>query len=285
MDEVHRHSIAQGMRELSRYFDDLEQIFTRVGFTTGQHDREIKQYAVRYVDYDTEQLWKSFAEYDDNSTYPAFKKIVLLNYPDVSGDFIYSIRDMDVLVGEKQHVEINTLTEMADYHMQFLAITKWLIKKKLLSNLEQQRAYTRAFQPVLLNAVMTCLQLKHPDHYLNIPHTICIEKVYKAARFVLQGSIPGGYYAPFASTYNAPPATNNAPQVKSEPAIKTKDLGAFLTEFAKIMKDTLSANQNQGRSYNNSKRCFFCGLTHTKPCKNIDDYLKEGKIKKNQEIG
>ena len=268
-------------RELSRYFDDLEQIFTKVGFVTGQHDQEMKQYVVRYVDYDTEQLWKNFAEYDDNSTYLAYKKAVLLNYPDASGDFIYSIRDMDVLVGEKQRVGINTLTEMADYHMQFHAITKWLIKKKLLSDLEQQRAYTRALQPVLLNAVMTRLQLKHPDHYPNVPHTI--ETVYEAARFVLQGSIPGGYYAPFASTYNAPPATNNAPQVKSEPAIKTEDLGAFLTEFAKIMKDTLSANQNQGRSYNGPKRCFFCGLTHTEPCKNIDDYIKEGKIKKNQE--
>jgi hypothetical protein len=134
--------------KLSRYFDNLKQIFAKVGFATEQHDREMKQYAVWYVDYDTEQLWKSFTEYDDNATYPAFKKVVLLNYPDASGDFIYSIRDMDVLAGEKQHVGINTLTEMADYHMQFLAITKWLIKKKLLSDLEQQRAYTCAFQVI-----------------------------------------------------------------------------------------------------------------------------------------
>ena len=117
--------------------------------------------------------------------------MILLNYPDASGDFIYFIHDMDVLVGEKQRIGINTLNKMADYHMQFLAITKWLIKKKLLSDLEQQPAYTCAFQPVLLNAIMTCLQLKHPDHYPNVPHTI--QNVYKAARFVLQGSIPGGY--------------------------------------------------------------------------------------------
>ena len=121
--------------ELSRYFDDLEQIFTKVGFATAQHDREMKQYTARFLDYDTEQLWKSFSEYEDNPTYPAFKKAILLNYPDASGNFIYSIRDMDVLVGEKQRVGINTLNEMADYHMQFLAITKWLIKKKLLSDL------------------------------------------------------------------------------------------------------------------------------------------------------
>ena len=96
----------------------------------------MKQYTVQYLDYDTEQLWKSFCKYEDDSMYPAFKKAILLNYPNASGDFIYSIRDMDVLVGEKQHVGINTLNKMADYHMQFLTITKWLIKKKILSNLE-----------------------------------------------------------------------------------------------------------------------------------------------------
>ena len=75
-----------------------------------------------------------------------------------------------------------------------------------------------------------------------------------------------------------------APQVKNEPVVKTEDLGAFLTASAKIMKDTLSANQNQSRSYNNpNRRCFFCGLTHFEACKNIDEYLKEGEIKKNQE--
>ena len=166
--------------------------------------------------------------------------------------------------------------------MQFLAITKWLIKKKLLSDLEQQHAYTCAFQPVLLNAVMTHLQLKHPDHYPNVPHTI--QNVYKAARFILQGSIPGGYYVPVTLTYNTLPMASIVPQVKNEPVVKTEDLGAFLTEFAKIMKDTLSANQNQSCSYNNpNRRCFFCGLTHSEACKNIDEYLKEGKIKKNQE--
>ena len=269
-------------RELNRFFEDLEQLFERMKYTSANHATEMKKYTVRYLDFNTEQLWRTFPEFKNNlKTYEEFKKAILVHYPDADGDFMYSIRDMDLLIGERQRVGINTNSEMADYHMKFLTITTWLIGKSQLSELEQQRAYTRAFQTVLLNAVMSRLQLKFPDHYPNVPYKI--EAIYEAARFVLQGSIPGGYYAPVASTYAAAPITSSAPQVKNEPAIKTEDLGAFLTEFAKIMKDTLSSNQTQNQPYSSNKRCFFCGLGHADPCKSIEEYLKEGKIKKNHE--
>jgi murein DD-endopeptidase MepM/ murein hydrolase activator NlpD len=266
-------------RELGRYFEDLEQLFLKVGYSSPAHDKEMKQFAVRYVDYDTEQLWRSFTEYADATPYSGFKDAILLNYPSASGDFVYSISDMDVLVGEKQRVGINTLSEMADYHMQFLSITKWLITKDLLSNLEQQRAYVRAFQPVLRNAVSNRLQLKHPDHYPNVPYKV--EEVYDAARFVLQGSMAGGYHAPAAPALGSP---SSPPQIKPEPTSNNDNLTALLTEFAKIMKDTLAANQNANRSNNGGRRpCFFCGIVHPGECADIPRYIKEGKCQKNQE--
>ena len=92
---------------------------------------------------------------------------------------------MDLLIDKQQWVDITSTKDLSNYHLQFIAITTWLISKGQLGDLEQQRAYIRTFQPSLLNVIMNWLQLKKPNHHPNVPHKV--EKVYKAARFVLQG--------------------------------------------------------------------------------------------------
>ena len=142
-------------RELSRYFEDLEQL---------------KQQVLCYVNFNTEQIWKTFPEFiDNNKTYNDFKDAVLVHYPDASGDFVYSIRDMDLLIGERQQVGITSTKDLSNYHLQFIAITTWLIRKGQLGDLEQQRAYIQAFQPSLLNVIMNRLQLKIPITILISP--------------------------------------------------------------------------------------------------------------------
>ena len=80
---------------------------------------------------------------------------------------------------------ITSAKDLSDYHLQFIAITTWLISKGQLGNLEQQQAYIQAFQPSLLNAIMNRLQLKNPDYHPNVPHKV--KEVYEAAQFILQG--------------------------------------------------------------------------------------------------
>jgi hypothetical protein len=126
-------------RELTRFFEDLEILMTRAQITDQQ---EMKKQVLRYVDFDTEQIWKTFTEYTDNtSAYQKFKDAILTHYPDASGDFIYSLRDMDQLIGERQRIGITTTQDLSAYHLQFIAITIWLISKGQLGDLEQQRAY------------------------------------------------------------------------------------------------------------------------------------------------
>ena len=56
-----------------------------------------------YVDFNTEQIWKTFPEFiDNNKTYNDIKDAILVHYPDASGNFVYSIRDMDLLIGKQQ---------------------------------------------------------------------------------------------------------------------------------------------------------------------------------------
>ena len=157
-------------RELIRFFEELEYLFTRASL---EEESEKKKHVLRYVEFDVEQIWKTFPEYSDpTKTYTAFKNAILVHYPDASGDYVYSLRDMDLLIGERQRLGISTTTDLSDYHLKFISITSWLIEKKQLGSLEQERGYLRAFQPHLLAAVNNRLQMKFPDRHPNIPHTV-----------------------------------------------------------------------------------------------------------------
>jgi hypothetical protein len=70
------------------------------------------------VDFSTEQIWKTFWEFlDNNKTYENFKDAILVHYPDASGNFVYSIRDMDLLIGKRQCLSINSTRDLSDYHL------------------------------------------------------------------------------------------------------------------------------------------------------------------------
>jgi hypothetical protein len=125
-------------RELPRFFDELEYLFGRSNMTNND---EKKRQLLRYIDFDTEQIWKTFPEFKNPAqTYEEFKAAILTHYPDASGDFMYSLRDMDLLTGERQRLGITNINDLSYYHLQFIAITTWLIEKKQLGDLEQQRA-------------------------------------------------------------------------------------------------------------------------------------------------
>jgi hypothetical protein len=171
-------------RELSHFFDDLEYLFLRDPTFT---EVEKKKQVLRYVGFDIKQIWKMFPECVNMlTTYQQFKDAILVHYPDASGDYVYSLRDMDTLVGERQRVGINSTSELSDFHLAFVAITTWLIENKQLGTLEQERAYIRAFQQPSLAAILNRLQIKFIDHHPNIPYKITA--VYEAARFILQCS-------------------------------------------------------------------------------------------------
>src|SRR6202522_1346336 len=92
---------------------------------------------VRYVDFEVEEIWKTFPKFKDKfKTYQDFKEAILKYYPNASGDYVYSLRDVDLLVGQRQRLGINNTNDLSDYHVQFLAITSWLIDKKQLGALE-----------------------------------------------------------------------------------------------------------------------------------------------------
>jgi hypothetical protein len=113
---------------LSHFVSDLEVLFNCAKMTD-ETDR--RKYTVYYVDFETEQIWKTFPEFSGvGKIYIDFRDAILVHYPDVTGDNVFSLRDMDSLTGECQCLGINTTNNLNEYHIHFLAITTWLIQKK-----------------------------------------------------------------------------------------------------------------------------------------------------------
>jgi hypothetical protein len=275
-------------RELIRFFEELEYLFERAALA---QETEKKKHVIRYVDFEVEQIWKTFPEFTDpTKSYKEFKAAILVHYPDASGDYVYSLRDMDIIIGERQRLGISNTIELAEYHLQFLTITSWLIEKQQLGVLEQQRGYLRAFQPRLLGAINNRLQMKYPDHHPNIPHTV--QEVYEAARFILQSATtaPQNYFAPVPSTVNPPFVPDGAVSIaKREPSVKKEDIGSLFTEFTKTIVEAINQN-NRGRSNQSSDsaprntNCNFCAGPHfIRDCDKVEEHIRAGKCKRNTE--
>ena len=280
-------------RELVRFFEELEYLFERAALT---QETEKKKHVLRYVEFEVEQIWKTFPEYTDpTKSYAEFKAAILIHYPDASGDYVYSLRDMDLLIGERQRLGIANTIELAEYHLQFLSITSWLIEKQQLGTLEQQRGYLRAFQPRLLGAINNRLQMKYPDHHPNIPHTV--KEVYEAARFILQSATtaPQNYFAPVPSTVNPPFVPDGSVSIaKREPSVKKEDIGSLFTEFTKTIVEAINQNnrgrgsQGQGTQSSDSTprntNCNFCAGPHfIRDCDKVEEFIRAGKCKRNTE--
>ena len=220
-------------------------------------------------------MWKIFPEFiNANNTYKEFKDAILDQYSDATGDYIHSIRDMDMLIGERQHIGIAIMQDMLDYHLQFLAITRWLISKGHLAELEQQRAYVMAFQPQFLTLVMNRLAIKKADHHPNIPYQI--KDVYEAACFILQGASMNVYTSALSSSSPLMSQSSNE-------YVKTETLASMMAKFTKTMNEALSHSRGSHPTYSrrqDNDECNYCGgLHYIQDCDKVGEDIQAGKCK------
>lgn len=273
-------------RELNRFFKDLEKLFARVGVVT---DAEKKDYVLDYVEFEVEEIWRTFPEYASaTATYIAFRDVILQHYPDATGDYVYSLRDMDSLIGNAQRDGINTANDLQEFHLSFVTITSWLVEKNQISDFEQRRGYLRAFQPSLLAAITNRLQMLFLHQHPNIPHTV--KDIYEAARYVLQ-SVVGVQRTHIATTTTTSSlaVAASSPVVSPDINIKAETFAATMATFGKTIADALQQTNRSrvaGPSANTSRNtdCNFCGGPHyIKDCPIVDEYVTAGKVRRNFE--
>jgi hypothetical protein len=276
-------------RELSRFFKDLEKLFTRVGVTI---DKTQKDHVLEYVPFEVEQIWKTFPEYaDPTKTYINYRDAILVHYPDATGDYVYSPRDMEELIESRLRAGIQTTDDLQAFHLSFLAITTWLIEKDQMGDFEQKRGYLRAFQQPLLAAIKNRLQMLHTTHHPNKPHKV--SDVHEAARYILQSedSRPQSNYSLPQSSYSSPqaPVVPIASSVSKEISFKPETFASVMASFSKTIADALSQSNRTrvtgatpGMPRNTD--CNFCGGAHfIRECPIVEEYVVAGKCRRNFE--
>jgi hypothetical protein len=83
-------------RQLIHFFKELEPLFVRANITTEQ---EKKDMVLKYVDMELEEIWARYPDYKNQAaTYNDFKKAILSHYPDTTGEYLYSLADLDTLI-------------------------------------------------------------------------------------------------------------------------------------------------------------------------------------------
>ena len=274
-------------RELPRYFKALERLFARAGITA---DADKKEDAIQYVDYEVEQIWKTFPEYaNPQASYAAFKAAVIAHYPDATGDFVYSVTELDAHIKKHREDGIVTTDDLQEFHLKFLAITTWLIEKDQMGEFEQRRDYIRAFAQPLSGGIKNRLGMKFLDQHPNKPHKI--QDVYEAARYVLldESGPPISAYLPKPSPLIA---VRNVPVIPLDTAgttvIKTEMFASVMADFSKTVVDALRNNDRSRITGptppTRNTDCNFCGGQHfIRECKIVDEYILAGKCRRNFE--
>ena len=85
--------------QLIQFFKDLELLFMQGGMTS---KAEKKEMVLRYVELELEEVWGWYPDFKDQTkTYNDFKDAILAHYPESSGKFLYSLSDIDILVGDR----------------------------------------------------------------------------------------------------------------------------------------------------------------------------------------
>jgi hypothetical protein len=124
---------------LGRYFVDLEVLLARNNVNA---EAERKLAALKYLNIQTENLWKTTEGWlDPTKTYDEFKEEVTKLYPGTTGDRMYTIQELDTVVGHYAHIGIHNSSDLGKYYCRFLLILRFLIGKGRLSTQEQSQTF------------------------------------------------------------------------------------------------------------------------------------------------
>ncbi|KZT25353.1 hypothetical protein NEOLEDRAFT_1178459, partial [Neolentinus lepideus HHB14362 ss-1] len=270
-------------RSLLRYLEDLEDLF-KAHPTLITNEADKKRAAVKYVPMHKEEMWKGLPEYEDAAkTYEEFVTALKTLYPAVREDQRYSVGDMDRLVGERVCVGIHNLADLSTFYREFLLITRFLCRRDLISEREQNRAFQRAFNQDLWTKVYTRLQIKNPKQAADTPYGVA--SVFEAASFFLAGTP--------ATTITEAKAETPERKVKIEEYtslvdIITKAVSQSLapTLAAMAQGSTVAVNSTPARAMPTAPyQCHYCGANdHSiRRCPKVDEDQRAGRVMRNIE--
>ena len=205
-------------RELVRYFEDLEDHFSRC---TINNLGERKRWTLRYVSIEVADLWESLDEWATAATWEEIKTAVQARYPASRTERRHTHQELLTLVREHARKELESVTEWSEYLNQYITISKYLITQSRLSELEQRRH--------LLESLTTKFHREVSAHMRNVdperdPEAIgTVAEIDEAVCYCLR--------SPFRVKFEDPlPSSSSSFPIKQEPSESIADLVSQLVQ-------------------------------------------------------
>lgn len=207
----------------------------------------------------------------DGKDWKKFYDALKLLYPGCEGDRRYTRNDLDNLCAEQARIPIRTRDEFGTYYRNFLKISKFLITKKKLAELERDKLFLDGIHETTNAIIRRRLEIKMVDHHPDEPYPI--DQVYTAAVFLLPGTAPvvstsASFSSPAQPTYR----TVIAPTPVAQPSVTvTQPSGGIVVKKEYSLQST-------------PYECYFCGgKSHiAKWCSSRREYITSGKIIENE---
>jgi hypothetical protein len=142
------------------------------------------------------------------------------------------------LINTQRQYGIESRAELGHYYREFCHISKFLIDKRRLSDIERNKMYMRGFDERLRERVKSRLQVKFPDHY----HDDLYEwqDFHECAHFLLAGTAAKSSVG--TVTQACVPAVLAVPPTFSTPppaavVVKTEDMASILQDSLRRMEN------------------------------------------------
>ncbi|KAG2078978.1 hypothetical protein BDR04DRAFT_997007, partial [Suillus decipiens] len=137
---------------------------------------------LRYTPIEEAETWEML----DEAALPDWKKFIAavkLLYPGCEGDRCFTHTDLENLCAEQVHMPMASQEELGQYYHKFFKISRHLIMKKKLADLEHDRLFLDGFHVTTKTTIMWRLEIKLTDHHPDDPYDI--KEVYNTAVFLL----------------------------------------------------------------------------------------------------
>ena len=188
MPDTRYHTVpkfsAQQPRELKHYFEELENLMSQAGITA---DMEKKKQAVRYLDVNVADMWKSLPTYAMRD-YQTGVRVVMALYPGVDKERKWSIQDINALVEERGPLSVLNIVDFMTYYRKFYKIATFLRTKGKISKVEESCSFIWGLKKegsTLWDSILRHLEIKHLDHDPDV--FWCLEWLRTEGEYILHG--------------------------------------------------------------------------------------------------
>jgi hypothetical protein len=131
---------------LRLYFEEVNSLSTDAGLN---EEGKIR-HALHYTSREDNELWSTLPEAAAQpADYTKFRDAVVKLYPGADDERKYAESDLERLIDMQRQYGIESRAELGHYYREFRRISKFLIDKRRLSDIERNKMYMRGFDEKL----------------------------------------------------------------------------------------------------------------------------------------